>query len=162
MKIAITGHSAGIGRALANLLEQRGHEIVGLSKRYGHNIHNVPKIATLIDPCDIFINNAQSHFAQTDLLFAVWRSWRGQDKKIFNISTEMVTMDVPPREEWDEYLIQKKALEEANRLLSMRSTLPKVSIIRPGAIATQPGQTQPEYQDVNEYVNSIVDEIDGQ
>lgn len=161
MKIAITGHSAGIGRALANLLEQRGHEIVGLSKRYGHNIHNIPKIASLIEPCDIFINNAQSHFAQTDLLFAVWRLWRGQDKKIFNISTELTYMELPPREEWDEYLIQKKALEEANRMLSMRSELPKLSIIRPGAIATQPEQQPPDYQDVNEYVNSIVGLIDG-
>lgn len=161
MKIAITGHSAGIGRALANLLEQRGHEIVGLSKRYGHNIHNIPKIASLIDPCDIFINNAQSHFAQTDLLFAVWRQWRGQDKKIFNISTKMVSMDMAPKEDWDEYIIQKKTLELANELLSRRSDLPKLLIIRPGAIATQSGQTQPDYQDVNEYAKSIIGEIVG-
>ena len=161
MKIAITGHSAGIGKALAGLLEQRRHEIVGLSKRYGHNIHNIPKIAQLIEPCDIFINNAQSHFAQTDLLFAVWRLWRGKDKKIVNISTEMVYMEVPPREEWDEYLIQKKTLEEAHRVLSIRSGLPKLKIIRPGAIATQPGQCPPDYQDVNEYAMSIVDDVDG-
>ena len=160
MKIAITGHSAGIGQALANLLEQRGHEIVGLSKRYGHNIHNIPKIAQLIEPCDIFINNAQSHFAQTDLLFAVWRLWRGQDKKIVNISTEMVSMEVPPREDWDEYLIQKKTLEQANNLLGMRSELPRLTIIRPGSIATQP-DSLPGAQDVNEYAMSIVDEIDG-
>lgn len=161
MKIAITGHSAGIGRALANLLEQRGHEIVGLSKRYGHNIHNIIKIADLIEPCDIFVNNAQSHFAQTDLLYAVWRKWRGLEKKIVNISTEMVYMELAPREEWDEYLIQKKTLEEAHRLLSLRSNLPLLKIIRPGSIATQPGQTQPEYQDVDEYALSIVDQIDG-
>jgi len=161
MKIAITGHSAGIGQALANLLERRGHEIVGLSKRYGHNIHNIPKISQLIEPCDIFINNAQSHFAQTDLLFAVWRQWRGQDKKIVNISTEMVHMELAPREEWDEYLLQKKTLEEAHRMLSMRSELPILKMIRPGAIATQPGQQPPEYQDVNEYATSIVGLIDG-
>jgi len=160
MKIAITGHSAGIGQALANLLEQRGHKIVGLSKRYGHNIHNIPKISQLIEPCDIFINNAQSHFAQTDLLFAVWRLWRGQDKKIVNISTEMVSMEVPPREDWDEYLIQKKTLEQANNLLGMRSELPRLTIIRPGAIATQP-DSSPGALDVNEYAMSIVDEIDG-
>ena len=160
MKIAITGHSAGIGQALANLLEQRGHKIVGLSKRYGHNIHNIPKISQLIEPCDIFINNAQSHFAQTDLLFAVWRLWRGQDKKIVNISTEMVSMEVPPREDWDEYLIQKKTLEQANNLLGMRSELPRLTIIRPGTIATQP-DSYPGAQDVNEYAMSIVDEIDG-
>ena len=41
MKIAITGHSAGIGQALAKQYEARGHEIVGLSKRYGHNIKKI-------------------------------------------------------------------------------------------------------------------------
>jgi nucleoside-diphosphate-sugar epimerase len=162
MKIAVTGHSAGIGKALAKLLEQRGHEIVGLSKRYGHNIHNISKIADLIEPCDIFVNNAQSHFAQTDLFIAVWRKWRGKDKKIINISTEMVYMEPAPREEWDEYLIQKKTLEHATQMLSMRDKLPKLHIIRPGSIATQPGQTQPEYLDVNEYARSIVSQIDGQ
>ena len=32
MKIAITGHTAGIGKALAEQYSNRGHEIVGLSK----------------------------------------------------------------------------------------------------------------------------------
>ena len=73
MKIAITGHSAGIGQALAKQYEARGHEIVGLSKRYGHNIKTIPKIADHIEPCDMFINNAQSGFAQTELLFEMAR-----------------------------------------------------------------------------------------
>lgn len=42
MKIAITGHTAGIGQALAKAYE--GHEIIGLSKRDGNNIRNVAKI----------------------------------------------------------------------------------------------------------------------
>ena len=37
MKIAITGHTAGIGQAFANILQGRGHDIVGLSKRHGNH-----------------------------------------------------------------------------------------------------------------------------
>ena len=71
MKIAITGHTAGIGQALAKQYADRGHEIVGLSKREGHNIRVIPKIADLIEPCDVFINNAQAGYAQTELLFEI-------------------------------------------------------------------------------------------
>ena len=48
MKIAITGHTAGIGRSLATSYHSRGHEIVGLSKRNGDNIRNIIKIAQKI------------------------------------------------------------------------------------------------------------------
>ena len=69
MKIAITGGTAGIGQALGDLYEQQGHEVVRLSRRTGHNIRIIPRTADAIEPCDIFINNAQVGFAQTELLF---------------------------------------------------------------------------------------------
>jgi short-subunit dehydrogenase len=37
MKIAITGHTAGIGKEFAEQLSQRGHSIVGISRREGEN-----------------------------------------------------------------------------------------------------------------------------
>jgi hypothetical protein len=57
MQIAITGHMAGIGHALAKILESRGHEIVGISRRTGDNIRRTEHVANLIAPCDLFINN---------------------------------------------------------------------------------------------------------
>ena len=111
MKIAITGHTAGIGQALANAYH--GNEIVGLSRREGHNIRVTPKLADQIESCDMWVNNAQVGFAQTELLFEIWRRWEGQHKIIVNISTQMTDMTVPPKREWDEYIIQKKALELA-------------------------------------------------
>ena len=92
MKIAITGHSAGIGQALAETYY--GHEIVGISRRDGNNIRNIPKIADLIEPCDLFINNAQSGFAQTELLFEVHRRWADTQKHIMVISTMMTQQPV--------------------------------------------------------------------
>ena len=82
MNIAITGHSAGIGQALARIYETHGHEIVGLSRRNGYNIRSLPKVAGMIEPCDMFINNAQTQYAQTELLYAVWQRWQGQEKYI--------------------------------------------------------------------------------
>ena len=151
MKVAITGHSAGIGQALAKLFEANGHEVIGLSRRNGYNIRSLPKVAAMIEPCDMLINNAQVGFAQTELLFEVWRRWEGQEKTIVNISTQMTDMLVPPKREWDEYIVQKKALELAEDLLTERNIWPRQIMIRPGAIATQPGQEPPLYQNVDEF-----------
>ena len=162
MKIAITGHSAGIGQALAKIYTEQGHEVIGLSRRVGYNIRSVPKVASIIDPCDMFINNAQVGFAQTELMWEIWNRWRGQNKTIINISTQMTDNSVAPREEWDQYIIQKKALELAHSQCQERSLLPKLILIKPGAIATQPGQRPPEYQDVDAYARETIGYINGQ
>lgn len=159
MKIAVTGHSAGIGQAFARIYLDQGHEIIGLSRRNGYNIRSLPKIAGLIEPCDMFINNAQVGYAQTELLFEVWRRWRGQQKYIVNVGTQMTDMLLPPKEEWDEYIIQKKALDLATQLLEHRSEWPRLLLVRPGRIATQPGQSPPDYMDVDEYVQGVTNWI---
>ena len=162
MKIAITGHSAGIGQALSTIYTEQGHEVVGISRRNGYNIRSVPKVASAIESCDVFINNAQVGFAQTELLWEVWNRWRGQNKTIINISTQMTNNSVAPNEEWDQYIIQKKALELAHAQCRERSPLPKLILIKPGSIATQPGQQPPEYQDVDEYAQETIEYINGQ
>lgn len=155
MKIAITGHSAGIGQALAKLYAENGNEVIGLSRRNGYNIRSIPKVASMIEPCEMFINNAQVGFAQTELMWEVWRRWRGQYKTIINISTQMTEFDLAPKEEWDEYIVQKKALELAHKQCQNRSEWPQMILIRPGAIATQPGQQPPEYEDVDKWAQEI-------
>jgi hypothetical protein len=155
VKIAITGHSAGIGQALTKIYTEQGHEVVGLSRRNGYNIRSLPKVASMIEPCDMFINNAQVGFVQTELLFEVWRRWEGQQKTIVNISTQMTDLQVPLKREWDEYIIQKKSLELAEDLLIERNAWPRQIMIRPGGIATQPGQHPPEYMDVDEYALGV-------
>lgn len=144
MKIAITGHSAGIGQALAKQYEQRGHEIVGLSRRNGYNIRSLPKVADQIAPCDMFINNAQVGFAQTELLFEMWKRWRElKNKHIINISTILTTMNGSPGGAYIDkdlgkiqYQNQKKALEEAHFKLAHQSLWPKMILIKPGEVKT--------------------------
>lgn len=159
MKIAITGGTAGIGLALAKQFKTNGHEVVALSRRNGYNIRSLPKVAGMIESCDMFINNAQVGFAQTELLFEVWRRWEGQQKYVVNVSTQMTDMTIPPRREWDEYIIQKKALELANQLLDNRNPWPRLLLVKPGNVATQPGQEPPLYQNVDDYAQGVYEWI---
>jgi hypothetical protein len=144
MKIAITGHTAGIGQAFTKILESRGHEIVGISRRLGENIRRIEHTANLIQSCDMFINNAQTQYAQTELLYAVWQRWQGKEGKyIWNISTQMTQLPINSTPDGRDDLImsqyrnQKIALEEASRQLRFKNAWPNISIIRPGSVATQ-------------------------
>lgn len=164
MKIAITGHSAGIGKALSEIYTENGHDVIGLSRRNGYNIRSITKVVSMIEPCDIFINNAQVGFAQTELLFAVYKAWHGKkDKTIINISTMMTSFPISalPGIEMTEYYVQKKALEEAIVQLRNYQTGPKICLIKPGAVATQPGQIEPcPYANVNEWARQLVKILD--
>jgi NAD(P)-dependent dehydrogenase (short-subunit alcohol dehydrogenase family) len=164
MKIAITGHTAGIGKALAQVLTTRGHEILGLSKRDGHNIRVIPKIVAQVESCDMFINNAQAGYAQTELLYAVWESWQGQaNKHIWCIGTMMAQCPVDPPVpgqsdiSMSAYRTQKLALEEAINQLRWKRYWPSITLIRPGAVATQPGQIPGyPYCDVDAWADVVV------
>ena len=164
MKIAITGHTAGIGQAFTKILESRGHEIIGISRRAGENIRRVEHTANLIESCDMFINNAQAQYAQTELLYAVWQQWQGrEDKYIWNISTQMIEQPInnTPDEQDDlimsQYRNQKLALEEASRQLKFKNRWPQISIIRPGGVATQEKFDNTNKANVDIWVKSIID-----
>jgi len=159
MKIAITGHSAGIGQALAVSWQKRGHEIVGLSRRNGYNIHNVDKTCDMIEPCDVFVNNAQSGYAQTDLLFEMARRWTDTRKHIVVISTMMTQdpMSCLPGLDMDHYRIQKVALEQAVNQLRQRDLQIGFTIVRPGDIATAPDKTVPPSANVDNWANTLID-----
>lgn len=164
MKIAITGHTAGIGKALSTVLANRGHDIVGLSKRNGDNIKNVVKITEKIVPCDLFINNAQAGYAQTELLYAVWESWQDQPNKyIWCIGTMLTqypvdySVDGNSDKSMSQYRNQKIALEDAISQLRNKKNLPIITMIRPGSVATQPGTPNEwPYCDLNSWSELLI------
>lgn len=158
MKIAITGGTAGIGQAIGDVYEAQGHEVARLSRRTGHNIRSVPKVADAIMDSDMFINNAQSGFAQIELLFEMCQRWQGTKKTIVVIST-LITQDpmsVIPGLDMELYRIQKLALEEAVQQLRFKRLGLKIILVRPGKIATTPGQTPPVADPVN-WAKNLVD-----
>ena len=162
MKIAITGHTAGIGQALALIYQLQGHEIVGLSRRTGYNIRSIPKIADMIEPCDMFINNAQAGYAQTELLFEMVDRWQGTKKHIIVISTIMTQNPLSPLPGlgMDQYRIQKIALEESVKQIRNRKLGVGLTIVRPGNIATDPNKTVPPAADVNNWARTLINLLD--
>ena len=167
MKIAITGHKRGIGKEFAHQLQSRGHEIVGISRSDGENIRRIVHTASLIEPCDMFINNAISMYAQTELLFEVWHRW--QDIKethyIWNISTKLCELDhdidikgITFRESM-QYRNQKMALELAHHQLNFQPSNIKMSLIRPGDVRTQTW-SNPNSITAEDYVKKVLEEQD--
>jgi NADP-dependent 3-hydroxy acid dehydrogenase YdfG len=141
MKIAITGHTAGIGQALAQIYSQLGHDIIGLSRREGNNIRNIPKIADQIEPCDMFVNNAQAGYAQTELLFEM---------------AQRPTSCLPGLD-MDQYRVQKVALEESVKQIKNRRLQIKLTIVRPGNIATNLDKTVPPAADVDNWAQTLIE-----
>lgn len=162
MKIAITGHTAGIGKEFSRQLSSRGHTIVGISRREGENIRRIAHTASVIESCDMFINNAQSGYAQTELLYEVWKKWKGQEKHIWNISTIMTESPIntcPDQQndiDMNQYRNQKLSLEESSRQLRYKSPLPRISIIRPGGVATQKEFDNSNKMNVQEWVQNVI------
>lgn len=88
MKIAITGHSKGIGKACFDLLD-KDHEVIGFSRSNGFNIvDQFSSIVRAVKNCDVFVNNAHQGYTQVDLLNAVFEMWKDNpNKTIVNISS---------------------------------------------------------------------------
>jgi len=162
MKIAITGHTAGIGQALARQYQSSGHEIVGLSQRDGNNIRNTAKICDQIEPCDIFVNNAQAGYAQTELLFEMAQRWSGTGKQIIVISTMMTQEPVSSLTGlgMDHYRLQKVTLEEAVCQIRHRRLGVKIVVVRPGNIATNSDKTVPPAANVDNWARTLLDLFD--
>lgn len=143
MRIAITGHSKGIGQAMSDVYQSRGHEIVGLSRGNGYNIRSIPKCADVIESCDMFINNAQAGFAQTELLFEMHRRWCGKEKIIVSMGSQITNYPVTTIENLQEYWLQKNTLDQAHVQLRYLNPWPKLVLVKPGNIATTQDKTCP-------------------
>ena len=167
MKVAITGHKKGIGKEFHRQLQELGHDIVGISRSDGENIRRTVHTASLIEPCDIFINNAISMYAQTELLFEVWHRWKDtkETHHIWNISTKLCELDhdivikgITFRESM-QYRNQKMALELAHHQLDFQPSNIKMSLIRPGDVRTQTW-SDPNSITAEDYVKKLLEEQD--
>ena len=137
MKIAITGHSRGIGLAIANQLTQ--HDIIGLSRSNGYDLANISQIIDAVRDCDVFVNNAYYDYYQTTLLSTLYAEWQDLNKVIINIGSAIT---VYPRTEialnnqpWP-YRDHKISLETEFRKLSWQGNNCKLALVNPGSTDT--------------------------
>jgi hypothetical protein len=113
----------------------------------------------------MFINNAISQYAQTELLFEVWHRWqeRKEMHHIWNISTQVCewTEDKPinglTMRESMQYRNQKMALELAHEQLNSQPSNIKMTLIRPPAVRTQ-SFSDPNSITASDYVRGVLAE----
>ena len=107
MKIAITGHTKGIGNAIYNYFAEN-NEVHGFSRSNGYNISDNlsrEKIVETIKEFDIFVNNAYNDYdgSQLAMLIEMFRVWKDTNKMIINISSRNTFAD-------NNYSLTKKQL----------------------------------------------------
>ena len=132
MKIALTGHSKGIGAAVYKDLVDKNYEVFGYSRSNGWDIKDTNRVASEIINYDCFINNAHSFqhgWAQTELLRKVWLTWKGDPSKIIITIGSYGTEITQGRD--DPYAIYKHALDQTVKQLRATAVNPHMVNIRP-------------------------------
>ena len=120
MKIAITGHTSGIGKGMYDHFLNQNHEVFGLSRSNGFDISkNIKEIVEISKECDLFINNAYSGDSQLKLLMLL-------KDKVNNIvvcgSSSRNYLNIIN----NEYSKNKQNLAEVCRLLSLKEGGPNI------------------------------------
>lgn len=132
MRIAITGHTSGIGLALFQHFAA-AHDVCGFSRSNGYDISTEAGRAMVMQQardCDIFINNAYHNFDRSQylLLESMWHAWQGQGHRtIINISTRWTNGD---------HAYCKTKLEQDKFCLERVGQWPRIINVKPGLIDT--------------------------
>lgn len=137
MKILITGHTKGIGKALADSFTDDGNSVYGFSRSNGYDIgkeQTINKILEDIELYDIFINNAYHHTGQTILLNKVIDRWQGTDKMVVNISSKMSYLD-SERSDHKDYILEKQKQNQIVKQNIFKGT-PKILNVITGLVDT--------------------------
>ena len=134
-KIAITGHTKKIGKALYEAFPNA----VGMSRSTGHNITDKDSRIKIIHSCincDVFINNAHEGFGQVEMLDEMFTAWKDKNKLIINIGVDSV-----PYTNWQVvhqmYPVQKVALHSHAELLQNQKRTCKITTLALGYVDTE-------------------------
>ena len=124
MKCIITGHTSGVGQYLFEFFRSKGWNVQGMSRSNGYDISaDQTKIIDESKGADLFINNASSGSSQLELL-----------KSLCTKVPKIVTMGSAGTEFthiWGkQYTFDKKMLEEQFKLISMRTDVADMLLLK--------------------------------
>jgi short-subunit dehydrogenase len=139
-KIAIIGHTRGIGKAIADLYQKKNYTVVGLSSSNGYDLQcSQVEIMEQLDDCQLIVLNAYVGRGQMTLLKRIYGKFVFEDKKVAVITSTSGTPMGEDEElldpEYAEYCKNKKILIEyieqlqqelLNRPLSVYDICPDV------------------------------------
>lgn len=138
MKIAITGHTNGLGKAIHNYYNNLGHECIGYSRTNGFDINQkFDDICNAVQSCDLFINNAHYEEIQAKFLFSL----ASNDLKIVSIGSESSDYYEQNKNSYSQekliYTLSKKKLDDIHNHLSLTSKA-HMLMIKPGYMENHP------------------------
>lgn len=144
MKIGITGHTAGLGQAIAERLSLDGHEIAGFSLENGYDIRlneDFPRIIEECRDCGAFVNCAfdrsRNSMQQAGLLVHLFDAWQDQPRHIVNIGSNAPDTYTHGPLTASKYRAAKAALDAMVLELNSLGKPCRVSIVRPNWIEGQ-------------------------
>ena len=116
-KIAIVGHTRGIGKAIADLYRKKNYTVVGLSSSNGYDLQcSQVEIMEQLDDCELIVLNAYVGRGQMNLLKRIYGRFVFEDKKVVVITSTSGTPAGEDEEfldpEYVEYCKNKKTLIE--------------------------------------------------
>lgn len=153
MKIAITGHTDGVGKNIYEKLLKE-FNVIGLSRTNGYDIKNVDKIIEQIEGCDVFINNAFQQNYQTLLFEKLFYSWKYSTKLIINMNSSCVY----DSSDWNPpYANSKKDFRDVSMNIIRNNIDKKVRVtnLYPSTLSTHTGFEKLNKIDTN-YISDIV------
>lgn len=144
MKIAITGHTKGIGKACVDLFD---HECIGFSRSNGFDIDkSITSIVRASKDCDVFINNAFNYHSQIKMFQEMFNAWKNDSTKtIINVGSRTKYYPVGGTNSPD-YTREKRALHDVvESALFYSKKKCRVITINPGYVDTEmtKGKTAP-------------------
>ena len=116
-KIAIIGHTRGIGKAIADLYRKKKYTVVGLSSSNGYDLQcSQVEIMEQLDDCRLIVLNAYVGRGQMTLLKRIYGKYLFEDKKVVVITSTSGTTIGADEElhnaEYVDYCKNKKILIE--------------------------------------------------
>ena len=125
-KIAVIGHSRGIGKAICDLYKKKKYNVVGMSKSNGFDlVHDQEKILEKIQDCGLVVLNAHADRGQLTLLKKIYGRHSFDKMKVTVITSTSGIEEEPDYNEfqiWDkfEYVqyceIKKELIQYINEL----------------------------------------------
>jgi len=118
MKIAVTGHTSGLGKALFDHYSNNGNIVSGFSRQTGFDLRDwsmLQKLLDLTENFDLLISNAKPDFFQTLLLYEMAkRSTRVS--KVISIGSAIIDFEISDDQDVgiNLYKTQKLALKDAH------------------------------------------------
>jgi hypothetical protein len=146
MRIGITGHTRGLGKAIHDHFAA-DHEVIGMSRQTGFDLSTgLEKVIATVQTCDLFFNNAHVNVQQGLLLSAL-------HDKLPIITSGSMGADWPKS---SRYGFHKYHVEQVFRMCAARSKQPML-LLKMGYLENFPRQRFIPFSDVLKAIDFWLD-----